>query len=86
MLARTERGGYDEATLRPAVRWWMDAAAEAVEAVVASPDLSARLLSRRDTLPEQVEPLLKTQWSQSTPYNLLCRRIQCAADSHYLGV
>ena len=72
VLARTERGGYDEATLPPAVRWWMDAAAEAVEAVVASPDLSARLLSRRDTLPEQVEPLLKTQWSQSAPYNLLC--------------
>ncbi len=72
ILARTDRGDFDEAALHPGIRWWMEAMAQTAEAVASGRGANTAYTTVRDGLPESIDPLIETRWGQSYPYNALC--------------
>lgn len=79
VLGYTDRGSFAGADDNPGMRWWLEAVGRAAEAI-ASGEAPAEAVSGLKAAQEAaaassmggVEPLVKTQWGQNEPFNLLC--------------
>lgn len=79
VLAIAESGSYDEAVKKENIAWWLSQYEEEIEAVLTSAP-EAGPLSRGSVYDnyaewEPIETMVKTQWDQGSPYNILCPTI-----------
>lgn len=72
VLAYTDEGSFELDKLNPAVQWWLDAIGHVASEVVAGNRTPAQGVSARASSASAVEPLIRTEWDQTAPYNNFC--------------
>lgn len=76
VLGYSDSGNYDEENMAPAFRYWLESYARQISYLKSSNvKLPAYEGSAITDLPEDwepIEPMIKTKWDQSTPYNDAC--------------
>lgn len=72
ILGYSPEGSFNDADMPPAAKWWMEQYNLEIEAFMASAKDEAAPSSPANDSRKPIEPLLKTMWDQSTPYNDLC--------------
>jgi len=70
VLAYGDSGNLDTDNLPENVKWWLDSYTRQIEALGTSLKPAPKLVG--DTQKDDINPLIKTQWDQSAPYNLMC--------------
>ena len=72
VLAYTDEGSFDQSKLNPAVEWWLEAIGQVAAEVVAGNEQAVRSVAPRASSATAIEPLIRTEWAQGSPYNNLC--------------
>lgn len=72
VLAYTDEGSFELDKLNPAVQWWLDAIGQVAAEVVAGNRTPAQAVPTRASSASAVEPLIRTEWDQTAPYNNFC--------------
>ena len=78
VLATIDEGSFDLENIPDNAKWWLEKCqAQISEAIMegAAADASAPALAQTQTSTERqsIQPLVSTKWSQSAPYNALCK-------------
>ena len=72
VLAYTDEGSFELDKLNPAVEWWLEAIGQVAAEVVAGSRTPAQAVPTRASSAAAIEPLIRTEWGQGTPFNSLC--------------
>ncbi len=79
VLGYTDKGTYTAGKMPENVQWWLNEYERQIEYYLNSgatnSTVTAQSASQRSDYPI-IQPLVKTQWNQSTPYNDLCPEYQ----------
>lgn len=70
VLGYTNNGSFDINTQNDGLQWWLTAITEKAKAVADGKDTSTFSSTRSSS--SSVEPIVKTQWNQYSPYNDQC--------------
>ena len=73
VLAYSDRA-FDKADIPCGMQWWLNAVSEALQKQLSTGQFKTN--SSRHAPKMRVEPMLKSQWNQSDPYNKMCPEIK----------
>ena len=72
ILGYSNNGTLDMEQLPDHLKWWLDSYARQIDALGTSAKPAQKVKTRGADKWEAVDPLIKTQWNQNYPYNLMC--------------
>lgn len=77
ILGYSNQGSYDPNNVSPAFTEWMAGYKAQIEDWYAqgSPAIASNAVKTRGVEHNKIEPLVQSQWNQSSPYNLLCPKV-----------
>lgn len=79
LLGYADTGSFDAANMPPALEWWLGEYSSEI-AALASGDTDIKLMEEQEDTRAAIEPIVKTSWNQTTPYNNYCpvvRGVRC---------
>lgn len=75
LLGYADSGKFDASNLPPALEWWLGQYSAEISAL-ASSSAASDTNSEEDDTRASIEPIVKTTWNQTTPYNNYCPIVQ----------
>ena len=78
ILGYADRGSFDEATISPEMRAWLQGYSDQIEWIAehstqtAATSAQGKVRKSLATVRAAIKPLIKTRWDQDAPYNLYC--------------
>ncbi|MCM1067119.1 MAG: C10 family peptidase [Muribaculaceae bacterium] len=73
MLGYSDSGSFDPADMPPALAWWLEEYGRQIEYAAANgSDATTSAAMKAPAQRVAIEPMIKTEWDQGTPYNNQC--------------
>lgn len=72
ILGYSKTGNLDMEQLPDNLKWWLESYARQIEALGTSLEPAQKAKARGSDGWDAIEPMIKTQWNQYYPYNMMC--------------
>ncbi len=72
VLGYTDKGSFDPDRMPDNMKSWLDGCVEEMTWLKSQPDRMMAGANAKNTTRNRINPLLKSEWNQNNPYNLLC--------------